>query len=137
MSHESSRCDLYDCNIGVLSGNHIIPSALFKFAFNIFSSANRFDFSFIQACFLPGLYRSKSQGIVIGIHSICPIVLSKILPKLFNWIKLRRIWWQIDQSNILRQLNTPGGMKACLIPNHNNMNIRLHFFFEFPEKGIY
>lgn len=48
----------------------LIPSALFKFAFNISCSANRFDFSFIQACFLPGLYRSNSQGIVICIHSV-------------------------------------------------------------------
>ena len=30
-----------------------------------------------------------------------------------------------------------GGMEACLIPNHYNMDIWVSFLFEFPKEGIH
>ena len=62
---------------------------------------------------------------------------AKILPELFNRVELWRIWWQRYECHIGRDFDMLGGMKACLIPNHYNMDIWVSFLFKFLPKRIH
>jgi hypothetical protein len=61
---------------------------------------------------------------------------AKILPELFNGIELRRIWRQRYERHIGGDFDLPGSMKACLIPNHYDMDIGVGFLFKFPKECI-
>ena len=50
---------------------------------------------------------------------------------------MRRIWRQRYERHIVRDFDQLGSMKACLIPNHYNMDIWVSFLLEFPKERIH
>lgn len=86
---------------------------------------------------MPCLYHGHSKRIIVFINSIRPVMSAKVLPEFFNRIELRRIWRQRYERNIGRYFDMFGGMKACLIPDQYNMDIRVGFLFKFPKECIH
>ena len=63
-------------------------------------------------------------------------MLTKILPKFFYRIQLRRVWRQRNNCNIGWYFHFFWCVKACLIPDHHNMYIWISLLPEFFEKRI-
>ena len=86
---------------------------------------------------MPSLNSSQPQCIVIFIDAVRPIVSAKVLPELFNRIELWGVRRQRYNGNIWRQFEVLAGVKACLIPEHDNMTRGVGLFFKFTKKGIH
>lgn len=86
---------------------------------------------------MPSFNRRQPQCIIIFIDAVRPIVLAKVLPELFNGIELRGVWRQRYNGNIWRRFEVLAGVKACLVPDHHNMEMGIGFFFKFTKKGIH
>ena len=86
---------------------------------------------------MPCLDHCHPQCIIVFINAIRPVMLSEVLPEFLNRIELWRIWWQRYERHIGRDFDQIGSMKACLIPNQYNMDIRVSFLFKFPKKRIH